>query len=61
MACERLRQAVETNVWSEIHPRLRATISVGLVSGLAKDYETLLLQADQKLYEAKVQRNCLVY
>jgi diguanylate cyclase (GGDEF)-like protein len=61
MACERLKQAVETNVWSEIHPRLRATISVGLVSGLAKDYEALLMQADQKLYEAKVQRNALVY
>jgi diguanylate cyclase (GGDEF)-like protein len=61
MACERLRQAVELNVWSEIHPRLRATISVGLVSGLAKDYETLLLQADQKLYEAKARRNTLVY
>jgi diguanylate cyclase (GGDEF)-like protein len=61
MACERLRQAVELNVWSEIHPRLRATISVGLVSGLAEDYEALLLQADQKLYEAKARRNSLVY
>ena len=61
MACERLRQAVEINVWSEVHPRLRATISVGLVAGLANDYEALLVQADQKLYEAKVKRNSLVY
>jgi PleD family two-component response regulator len=31
------------------------------VSGLAENYEALLVQADQKLYEAKAQRNRLVY
>ncbi len=61
LACERLRQTVETQVWSDKHPDLRVTISVGLASGVAKDYETLLQTADRKLYEAKHKgRNCVV-
>jgi diguanylate cyclase (GGDEF)-like protein len=53
LACERLRQSVEAHLWSEAHPDLKATVSIGLASGLAKDYETLLVCADEKLYEAK--------
>ncbi len=61
LACERLRQSVETHFWSENHPDLKTTISVGITSGVAKDYETLLRAADQKLYEAKhLGRNCVV-
>jgi diguanylate cyclase (GGDEF)-like protein len=53
LACERLRQSVAAHPWSEAHPGLEVTVSIGLASGLAKDYETLLVQADKKLYEAK--------
>jgi diguanylate cyclase (GGDEF)-like protein len=61
LACERLRVSVETHVWSEKHPDLKTTISVGLSFGFAKDYETLLQTADKKLYEAKhLGRNCVV-
>jgi diguanylate cyclase (GGDEF)-like protein len=60
LACERLRQTVETHVWSDKHPDLKATISIGVVSGTAKDYELLLQTADKKLYEAKHNgRNCV--
>ncbi len=53
MACDRLRQTVAEHSWSETHPHLKVTISIGVASGLAKDYETLLVEADKKLYEAK--------
>jgi diguanylate cyclase (GGDEF)-like protein len=53
LACERLRQSVEAHVWSEQHPELSVTISIGVATGLAEEYETLLQTADKKLYEAK--------
>jgi diguanylate cyclase (GGDEF)-like protein len=53
LACERLRQTVEEHLWTDKHPELRATISVGVAAGVAKDYEILLQTADKKLFEAK--------
>jgi diguanylate cyclase (GGDEF)-like protein len=53
LACERLRQTVEEHVWTDKHPELRATISVGIAAGVATNYEALLQTADKKLFEAK--------
>jgi diguanylate cyclase (GGDEF)-like protein len=50
--CERLRVALEQHLWSEHHPELHVTVSIGLAEGDVKD-ATLLTRADQKLYEAK--------
>jgi diguanylate cyclase (GGDEF)-like protein len=52
LACERLRREIERHTWSENHPTLRVTLSIGLAEGYATD-ATLLTRADQKLYEAK--------
>jgi diguanylate cyclase (GGDEF)-like protein len=52
--CDRLRQHIADAPWSELHPELKITMSMGicdytsLVDGFA-----LLDQADDKLYEAK--------
>ena len=51
--CERLQQRLATHTWSETHPDLKVTVSMGLVSGLAQDHQTMLIDADKKLYEAK--------
>lgn len=53
LACERLRSDIETHQWGQDYPHLKVTLSIGLVSGKAVDYENLLSQADQKLYQAK--------
>jgi diguanylate cyclase (GGDEF)-like protein len=58
--CERIRARIDGHAWSTIHPRLRVSISVGVVgdqgaltrSSLA-DWERLLVLADARLYEAK--------
>jgi diguanylate cyclase (GGDEF)-like protein len=54
MLCERLRDAVEHYDWAQIHPELKVTISVGIVS-VAPDAtaESMLNAADQRLYAAK--------
>lgn len=52
--CERIRNAVASYPWSELHPDLQVTISVGVSDDLrVKDHEKLLALADGKLYEAK--------
>ncbi len=53
--CETLRRAVETYSWTELHPGLRVTLSLGcsdLEPGLTS-HETMLAAADAKLYHAK--------
>jgi diguanylate cyclase (GGDEF)-like protein len=52
-ACERLRLAVESYDWTQVHPDLRVTISLGLTSAAAADFPATLLAADQLLYQAK--------
>jgi diguanylate cyclase (GGDEF)-like protein len=53
-AAECLRAAIEAYDWSEVHPGLRVTISIGVVSNsVAKDPQGLLDAADKCLYEAK--------
>ncbi len=61
--CEKLRAAVEHYTWSEIHPQLRVTISFGVSDNVRLgNYEKLLAEADEKLYEAKNSgRNRVVY
>ncbi|MGQ9806867.1 MAG: sensor domain-containing diguanylate cyclase [Chlorobiales bacterium] len=52
--CEKLRTAVEHYTWSEIHPQLSVTISFGISDNVRLgNYEKLLAEADEKLYEAK--------
>ena len=52
-ACERLRLAVESYDWTQVHPDLRVTISLGLTTAAAADFPATLLAADQLLYQAK--------
>lgn len=61
--CEKLRAAVEHYTWSEIHPQLSVTISFGVSDNVRfSNYEKLLAEADEKLYEAKNSgRNRVVY
>ncbi len=61
--CEKLRAAVEHYTWSEIHPHLSVTISFGVSDNVRLgNYEKLLAEADEKLYEAKHSgRNRVVY
>ena len=52
--CERLRRAVESYPWRDLHPELRVTLSVGLCSELDPvSVERMLSAADAKLYRAK--------
>ena len=52
--CERLRLAVETHPWRELHGDLRVTVSMGVCADLTvADHEKMIARADQKLYEAK--------
>ena len=52
--CERLRRTIAEHDWASIHPDLRVTISLGLATDTqVPNYEKLLGQADDKLYEAK--------
>ncbi len=53
-ACERMREAIETFAWDDVHPGLRVTASFGVAareegSGAAE----LLERADRALYRAK--------
>jgi diguanylate cyclase (GGDEF)-like protein/PAS domain S-box-containing protein len=61
--CEKLRAAVEHYTWSEIHPHLCVTISFGVSDNVRLgNYEKLLAEADEKLYDAKhLGRNRVVY
>jgi diguanylate cyclase (GGDEF)-like protein len=52
--CERLRSAIETHDWSNIHPNLQVTISLGIASSFeVENYERLLGLADENMYAAK--------
>jgi len=52
--CERIRQAVEDHNWSNIHPNLGVTLSLGLCSDIGlPNHEKMLDAADTKLYQAK--------
>ncbi len=54
IACEKIRLAIESHPWDEIHPDLRVTMSMGLAADLSViEYEQLLGLADEALYEAK--------
>jgi two-component system, cell cycle response regulator len=63
VSCERLRQAVEEYDWSEFHPELRVTISIGLADDRhVENHEKQLHLADARLYQAKHQgRNRLCW
>jgi diguanylate cyclase (GGDEF)-like protein len=60
-ACERIRQAVESEAWERIAPGLGVTASIGVASTHApSDLEALVNLADQRLYDAKrAGRNCV--
>ena len=59
--CERLRQRVAAHDWAQIAPGLAVTISGGLCSAPAVDFERLRERADEALYRAKREgRNRLV-
>jgi diguanylate cyclase (GGDEF)-like protein len=52
--CERIRFAVETFRWSDLHPDLdSATVSLGVADGLMGRGDELLAIADSRLYVAK--------
>lgn len=54
MACEKIRVSVEQQDWSDIHPRLHITLSVGVAEdGRLVHWERLLAAADAQLYQAK--------
>lgn len=54
IACERVRQRVESHDWSNIHPRLKVTVSIGVSSDpTLPNHEKLLNAADKQLYAAK--------
>ncbi len=54
VACERIRQCVESHNWSAIHPHLRVTVSIGVsCNPTLPNHEKLLAAADEQLYRAK--------
>ena len=53
-ACENIRRAVESFDWSQYHPDLRVTMSIGLTDNRDKNSTAAMLTgADEKLLEAK--------
>ena len=58
----RLRAAVEQADWPAIAPGLRVTLSLGVATNKGlPNFERLVAQADEKLYEAKRDRNCVAF
>lgn len=54
LACEKLRQKIAAYPWFEVQPGLEVTMSLGVATLEYQTMaETLLLEADRKLYEAK--------
>jgi diguanylate cyclase (GGDEF)-like protein len=54
IACERVRQRVENHNWSDLHPSLKVTVSIGVSSDpTLPNHEKLLAAADEQLYAAK--------
>jgi len=53
-AAEKIRKAVQVHDWSQIHPDLKVTISMGIAEDAGFDgCDELIAAADSKLYEAK--------
>jgi diguanylate cyclase (GGDEF)-like protein len=53
--CEKLRHAIESHPWQEVHPTLRVSVSIGLTQwDGATEVEDLLEAADSQLYIAKL-------
>jgi len=68
LVAERVRTTVEQEIWSNIHPELKVTISLGVASlEQGTDWESvdqsqLLSRVDAQLYNAKhAGRNCIKY
>ncbi|MEF2278543.1 diguanylate cyclase [Deinococcus sp. YIM 134068] len=52
--CERVRELVTSFDWSQIHPRLQVTLSIGVCADPhALNHEKLVSLADEELYRAK--------
>jgi len=52
--CEKIRHAVESHQWEEVHPGLHVTMSIGVCgSGSSGSMEEMLARADTLLYSAK--------
>jgi diguanylate cyclase (GGDEF)-like protein/PAS domain S-box-containing protein len=52
--CERVRRAVETYPWQDVHPQLRVTISGGVAMRRSgEEAQHALARADRLLYDAK--------
>jgi diguanylate cyclase (GGDEF)-like protein len=52
--CEKLRALIEAHPWSDLHPDLRVTMSMGLDAGLGSaSLERLVAAADARLKRAK--------
>ena len=62
VSCEKIRQAVETHAWSDYHPELSVTISIGLCDNAGlPSASAMISRADQLVSEAKNQgRNRVV-
>src|SRR6201995_1940962 len=60
--CERIREAVQDELWERIAGGLSVTASIGVASSdLPSELEALVALADQRLYDAKrAGRNCVV-
>lgn len=53
-ACDKIRRAVAAHDWSQIHPELAVTVSIGVSSAAeVEDWEKLIARADTRLYQAK--------
>jgi diguanylate cyclase (GGDEF)-like protein len=62
--CERARLRIDRHDWTQMDPRLRVTVSVGVAHTVAQppDVEQLLVGADVLLYAAKgAGRNAVAY
>ena len=54
--CKNLCRIIASYTWSDLHPDLSVTVSIGISDDLSLDnHEKMLHQADKKLYEAKHQ------
>ncbi|MFN3345263.1 MAG: GGDEF domain-containing protein [Chloroherpetonaceae bacterium] len=62
IACEKVRAVIETFDWSQIHPDLKITISIGICGDTNQpSFENMLSIADQHLYRAKQNGRNQVY
>ncbi|MCW0214453.1 MAG: GGDEF domain-containing protein [Pseudonocardia sp.] len=62
--CETARERIAHHPWSELHPELRVTVSIGVAHavGVPTEVEPLIGEADMLLYTAKeAGRNAVAY